>query len=45
MVQILQLETSHKEHVFNQFCWGNSLSLKRSGEETLWNDLKNFYEE
>ena len=45
MVQVLQAETAHKEHIFNKFCWGNLVSLKGKNEETLWDDLKSFYDE
>ena len=44
MVQVLQAETAHSDHVFNKFAWGNLASLKGNGEETLWDDLKEFYE-
>ena len=42
MVQVMQ-KTSNSDHVFNRFIWGNHDSLKGKNEETLWDDLKNFY--
>ena len=45
MVQVLQTETANRNHVFNKFCWGNLESLKRENEETLWDDLKGFYDQ
>ena len=44
MVQVLQKETVHSTHVFNKFCWGNLISLKGENEDTLWDDLKEFYD-
>ena len=45
LVQILQEETFHKDHIFNRFLWGNLVSLRGEDEATLWDDLKAFYEE
>ena len=43
-MQILQSSTSDKNHIFNRFAWGNNKSIKGQDEETMWNDLRAFYE-
>ena len=43
MLQILMSETTHKDHVFNRFVWGNKKSLNGHTEE-LWTDLKHFFD-
>ena len=30
--------------MFNRFAWGNHKSIKGQDEETLWDDLRSFYE-
>ena len=42
--QLLCENTADKRHYLNCFAWGNLKSLKGDNEETLWDDLKNFYE-
>ena len=42
---ILSESIEDKEHPCAQFGWGNLMSLTAKGKETLWNDLKSFYEE
>ena len=36
--------TYKKDHLFNRFMWGNLKSLKGQNEETLWDDLRTFFE-
>ena len=43
-LQILQSCTQDKKHIFNRFAWGNHKSIKGQDEETMWNDLRSFYE-
>ena len=42
LVQVLQ-KTSNQKHIFNRFIWGNNDSLKGDNEETLNDDLRDFY--
>ena len=44
ILQVLQFSTANDDHIFNRFCWGNLESLKGENEETLWDDLKEFYD-
>ena len=44
MLQILQSKTARRDHIFNRFIWGNIDSLSGQNKETLWDDLKSFYE-
>ena len=42
--QLLCEQTADKQHPLNCFAWGNLKSLKGENEESLWDDLKDFYE-
>lgn len=44
ILQILMSNTADKDHVFNRFCWGNLKSLYGDNPDTLWDDLKKFYD-
>ena len=41
--QLLNEHTADKNHPLNCFAWGNLKSLKGENEDSLWDDLKNFY--
>ena len=43
--QLLCENTVDAEHNLNCFAWGNLKSLKNDQEETLWDDLKKFYDQ
>ena len=43
MVQVMQ-KTSNKNHIFNRFIFGNHDSLKGENQDTLNDDLNNFYQ-
>ena len=43
MLQVMQFNTAYEDHIFNRFAWGNLDSLKGENEESLWDDLKEFY--
>ena len=47
MLQVLQNETTNKDHIFNRFMWGNAKSLRGVNEvvnnEELVNQLKAFF--
>ena len=45
ILQILMNNTFHDDHLFNRFMWGNLQSLKGENPDTLWDDLKKFYDE
>ena len=42
--QLLCENTASKNHTLNGFSWGNLKSLYGENKETLWDDLKAFYE-
>ena len=42
--QLLCENTASKNHVLNCFPWGNLKSLMGEQKETLWEDLRGFYE-
>lgn len=44
ILQILMSNTADQSHVFNRFVWGNLKSLHGANPDTLWDDLKNFYD-
>ena len=44
MLQILQSQTKHPDHIFNRFMWGNKKSLQECDVETLVEDLREFFE-
>ena len=44
LLQVLAYNTGHDDHIFNRFAWGNTESLRGENEESLWDDLKEFYE-
>ena len=47
MLQILQGQAKDADdstkHLFNRFMWGNKKSLREAGNETLWQDLRQFF--
>jgi secreted Zn-dependent insulinase-like peptidase len=42
--QLYSEHTAANNHLLNRFAWGNLKSLMAEEPETLWEDLKAFYE-